>query len=68
MIDKKSYRIKVRKMTTTISPEGILEVRYMTLGIGRIPGNVKDGINVHSTYKIIKNLAAVTILHREIDI
>ena len=64
VIDKKSYRIKVRKMASTISPEGILEVKYMTLGIG----SVEDGINVHSTYKIIKNLAAIKILHGEIDI
>ncbi len=70
MIEKKSYKyqIKVRKMASTIiSPEG-LEVRYMTFGIGSKAGNVEDGINVCSTYKIIKNLATVATLHGEIDI
>ena len=68
MIDKKSYRIKFQKMASTVSPEGILEVRYMTLGIGSVLENVEDDINVHSTYKIIKNLAAVATLHRKINI
>ena len=66
VMHKKSCRTKVREMARTMSPKGILEVRHMTLGIGSILGNVEDRINVRSTYKITKNLAAVATLHGEI--
>ena len=52
-------------MVSTISPQGILEVKYMNYGILR---NVEDGHNVRTTYKIIKNLEALKTLHGKIDV
>ena len=42
-------------MASTISPEGILEVRHTTFGVEIMLGNTLDGFNVRSAYKIIKN-------------
>ena len=68
VIEKKSNRLKVRKMVSTISLQGILEVKYMNFGTGSILGNVEDGHNVRTTYKIIKNLEALKTLHGKIDV
>ena len=55
-------------MLNTISPQGILEVKYMNYGTGSILGNVEDGHNVRTTYKIIKKLEALKTLHGKIDV
>lgn len=68
VMEKKSYRLKVRKMVGTKSTEGSLEVQYMAHGRGGTLENVQDGLNVRKTYKIIKNLREVTTLHGAIDI
>ena len=55
-------------MASNMPPEGILKVRCINLEIGSVIENVEDGINVHVTYKIIKNLGAVASLHGKIDV
>ena len=64
IIEKKSYRIKIPKMASTRSPEQILELSYIPLGLGSTLGNIEDSFNVRCTYKIIKYMAAVKVLHR----
>ncbi len=68
VLEKNSYRLKVRKMVGTKSTEGSLEVQYMAHGRGGTLENVQDGLNVRKTYKIIKNLREVTTLLGVIDI
>ena len=67
LIKSKSYRLKVRKLRTLNDTENEATLYYLPYQNSE-SGGVQDGVNVRSTYRMLRCLENVIGVHTKIDI
>lgn len=67
VIKSKSYRLKVRKLRTLNDTVNEATLYYLPYQNSE-KGGVQDGVNVRSTYRMLRCLKNVTGVHTKIDI